>query len=118
MLNIKKGDVLRRKTDDFSQKVLSVMQDDLYALSFQNAYDSFGSLYTESQIKSNFILPEVKWVPKEGEEFYYVCGDMNLDVITFSDTNAHKRLLEANNCFKTKEEAKAKAVKLREVLAG
>lgn len=62
-------------------------------------------------------LDAKKKFPQVGDTYYSVDTDGTVCAETYDDYTYEKKLVAAGNCFKTKEEAEAKAKKFREVLA-
>lgn len=60
---------------------------------------------------------KVKWIPKDGQEFFFITytGNISSDVY-YGAWNVHEQLYKLGNCFKTKEEAKAKAEQIMRIL--
>lgn len=61
-------------------------------------------------------LEEYTWKPEYGEEFYYIGSDLVIYLLSRGKYTHHDLLIEANNCFRTRESAERKAEELREVL--
>ena len=64
----------------------------------------------------NKKIVEYRWQPKDGEDYYVISSILNVIKITFSHTAFDFDLLKSGNCFKTKEEAEAKAKETLEIL--
>jgi hypothetical protein len=60
---------------------------------------------------------KVKWVPKDRQKFFFInpTGNISSDVY-YGAWNVHEQLYKLGNCFKTKEEAKAKAEQIMRIL--
>lgn len=93
-------------------------------------YNKAGTIFRDSElgallifdrtfIETNLILDfdswfeSVRWEPKFGENYYCLdgYGDTILTVFT---CDIDKRKITMGNCFETKEQAEAAAIKLRE----
>ena len=64
----------------------------------------------------NKRIIEYKWKPKDGEDYYVISSILNVIKITFSHTAFDFYLLKSGNCFKTEEEAKAKANEIIKII--
>ena len=60
---------------------------------------------------------KTKKFPQVGDTYYWVDADGSVQSDEYDGWDYEKPLVVAGNCFKTKEEAEAKAKKFREVLA-
>ena len=60
---------------------------------------------------------KVKWIPKDRQKFFFInpTGNISSDVY-YGAWNVHEQLYKLGNCFKTKEEAKAKAEQIMRIL--
>ena len=118
-MQIKKGEVLERKNGGDKQKVLGILDDDLFFLSQINKLESPSFYpYTKEGIEENFILPKEKWMPEVGAQYLTLDLGVEDGVVTSiwrSDTIDTARL-DRNVVFKTKEEAIAAYEKVKEAL--
>jgi hypothetical protein len=68
-------------------------------------------------IKKNYKFadqPEERWKPKEGDKYYYIDVDGEVDFSTFDSGVGFKlRTIEIGNCFETAEEAEKAAEELK-----
>jgi hypothetical protein len=110
---IKTGDILKRKDNRITVKVLGVC-DEVYFLSQWNDHDIAEGFYTLSELKERFEIPTEKWVPEIGFK-YFVSRTDDSDYYSFGfweDCSLDNYRLERNLIFKTKEEAIARAKQL------
>ena len=56
------------------------------------------------------------WKPKIGEEYFYVESDLSICSFMLKSDSIDTNLLNANNCFKTEEEAKKYAEHFKQIL--
>lgn len=92
-----------------------------------------GCRYATEQEKSDFLerlekerhkrwnaetkfLEDIRWKPKEGEEYWFIDYDGGLIGKTFENTPYDRIRIAANNCFKTEETARPYADKIKEIL--
>ena len=64
----------------------------------------------------NKRIIEYKWKPKDGEDYYVINTLFNVIRCTWSSSGFDFDLLKSGNCFKTEEEAKAKADEIIKIL--
>ena len=64
----------------------------------------------------NKRIIEYKWKPKDGEDYYMINTLFNVIRCTWSSSGFDFDLLKSGNCFKTEEEAKAKANEIIKIL--
>lgn len=58
-----------------------------------------------------------RWIPKEDEVYYFISAEGDIFDVVFKDKFVQdKKRLKFNNCFKTKEQAKAALSKISEFL--
>lgn len=114
---IRKGDVLRHKLSKDGHKVMAVT-DGLVAMSYSDDHENLMAWYSDSQMKAAFDLPKEKWRPEEGKEYYYMLsnGKISNDIYAGDDMDWSVKLYEMGNCFRTREEAEAKAEEVRGLL--
>lgn len=117
---IRKGDVLRHKNGIGDVMVLSVI-DDLCAISIPNDFGVFLEWKTIGEIRALFDLPKEKWRPEDGEKYW--CLTMENFGMYKECVWGKKRVFDEwnmsfGNCFRTREEAEAKAEEIRRVLQG
>ena len=68
----------------------------------------------EEQIKNFFkIKGSKRWKPNNGENYYYIDYDGDVDDYFFTGDSSDEFLYFTNNCFKTKEEAEFHLEKLK-----
>lgn len=115
---IRKGDVLRRKQDGNEHQVLATVEG-LYAISQPAERGYVWMWFTEEKLTEEFDLPKEKWMPSDGEKYWcltmenfgmykeYVWGKKRV----FDEWN-----MNFGNCFRTREEAEAKAQEIRRIL--
>jgi hypothetical protein len=111
---IKTGDILKRKNSSQTVKVLGVC-DEVYFISLSDVHGKANSgAYTLSELKERFEIPEEKWVPERGDQ-YYVADitepDYYFITVRVNSKNDQMRL-QRNLVFKTPEEAIARAKQL------
>ncbi len=58
-----------------------------------------------------------KWVPKKRDTYFYVDAELNSNDTTNDRTDYDVELIRVNNYFRTKEEAEAAALKVKELFA-
>jgi hypothetical protein len=111
---IKTGDILKEKDGTHTVKVLGVC-DEVYFVSQNSRHNEASSgVYTLSELKNFFEIPEEKWVPKNGNIYYFA----DVDMINFHGScnwindNTDQARLQRNLVFKTPEEAIARAKQL------
>lgn len=107
MLNLSKGQVLRVKNESFCRTV-KIIADGGAMLD--------KSWYTDAEIEEYFELPEVKWVPKMGQSYWFVVSDIEAKNARWDNDIVDKEHLEAGDCFPSKEAAEAAALKIKELL--
>lgn len=73
---------------------------------------------TYSDIKEETKKVKVKRVPKQGEKYYYIKTTGDVDFLYWDGHSHDNGRLAFNNCFRTREEAKEKLEKIKEVLRG
>ena len=64
----------------------------------------------------NKRIIEYKWKPKDGEDYYVINTLFKVLRFTWQSYSFDFDLLKSGNCFKTKEEAEAKAKEILEIL--
>ena len=64
----------------------------------------------------NKRIIEYKWKPKDGEGYYVINTLFKVLRFTWQSYSFDFDLLKSGNCFKTKEEAEAKAKEILEIL--
>lgn len=62
------------------------------------------------------FLEDIRWKPKEGEDYWFIDYDGGLIGKTFENTPYDRIRIAANNCFKTEETARPYADKIKEIL--
>lgn len=113
---IRKGDVLVRKTGE-KQKVMDVLGG-LYAMSSEHDHDSLQSWWDEKNLMKCFDLPKEKWRPSHKEKFFFIDSYTKVYENTMAKGNDLDMVLaNIGNCFRTREEAEAKAEEVRALLA-
>lgn len=76
-----------------------------------------GKYYHDGQSSDyDIFLKKKKWVPKEGEMYWYVSSLGEVFRVEHFNSKFDNDMLNFGNCFKTKEEAAMMASKIRQVL--
>ena len=73
---------------------------------------------TYGDVKKEVEKVKVKWVPKDGEKYYWVNGYFEISWYIWYGVRVDRLLLDSGNCFETKKEAEEKLEKIKEVLRG
>lgn len=72
----------------------------------------------------------MKWKPKEGEIFYYIClgivmvneegmyGHSRISITAYNPQSGDALRVKENNCYKTEKEAQAKLRQIKKILKG
>lgn len=64
----------------------------------------------------NKKIIEYRWKPEMEEDYYVISAVLNVIRLTWNDTSFELDLLQKGNCFKTEEEAQAKADQIIKIL--
>lgn len=65
-----------------------------------------------------WTVEETPWVPKEGEQYYAVCGDAAIDALEWCNDSLDTRYKRVGNLYRTREEAQAAAERVRKAYKG
>lgn len=112
MLKLKKGDVIKNKSDN-SIRVLATIDGVSYLESLITGQRGW---YTDSEIEANFILPKEKWVPKEGEKYFHFDECSGIFSRLFRDKYNDRLRIEFGNCFQTEAEAQKVVEEIKKIL--
>ena len=77
---------------------------------------SAGITYVD--VKKEVEKVKVKWIPKQGEKYYYIKTTGDVDFLYWDGHSHDNGRLTFNNCFRTREEAEEKLDKIKEILKG
>lgn len=110
--NLKVGQVL----GDY--RVVSVGEEGAFLTDAKNQISALW-WYTNDEIQDKFNLPKEKWVPSEGEKYFWLNSCLGIENYinnsTYDSTYDEKRI-RIGNCFKTESEALVKAEEIKKVL--
>ncbi len=73
--------------------------------------------HINDEIQSKFNLPKEKWVPKYGDRYFCIASDFSVIDYEYeyaSASDAQRK--DLGNCFRTREEAEAKAEQIKKLL--
>ena len=102
-MNLKLGQKLKRKSDG-REFVVNLLCEG-------GAMVDYGWI-TNNEIKEIFLLPKERWVPKVGDEYWYIEDNGSVD---WGD-NIFQSMCAFGNVFRTKEEAESARDRVKELL--
>lgn len=118
MEKLKVGSILKNK-DGSEAMVVGMKTRNFILLAGNKAYEPI-----EALLDGGWIIPkEEKWKPKKGENYYYPILDQEhwYGITKYNDRdlgiNRQDRLYERGLLFRTREEAEAKALKIKQILS-
>lgn len=111
---LKVGDIITSKEGNKS-KVLAVTGD-VVCVSVEGDYNVLWSWLTEKQLIAwGYTFPKDSWVPKDNEYYWFINSMIEVGHgCNTSDFDTAK--ITHNNYFRTREEAKSAALKVKELL--
>lgn len=79
------------------------------------------SLITDEELRDKYCMmlnngKLIRWLPKEGEMYYYINRSMKAIDTYYTDIDFHKSAVMVANCFPTKEMAEKTAKRLKTIL--
>lgn len=112
MLNLKKGQEITAMLGG-RVGLVEIIADGGAFISFSD-YDSHW--YTEKEIFERFILPKEKWVPKEGDAYYFFDTDLSIRTYISDSTFEDMAGIKVGNCFQTESEAQKVVEEIKKLL--
>lgn len=82
----------------------------------QQAFDNFCKSQGKIWNKEKLQWEKYKWSPKPNECYWYITSWGDVMYKHYASTTLDQRLLQLNNAFQTKEEAKAKLEQIKQIL--
>lgn len=73
---------------------------------------------TYGDVKKEVEKVKVKWVPKDGEKYYWINYRLEINWFIWEGLWADRDLFKCGNCFETREVAEGKLEKIRGILKG
>lgn len=116
MTNLKPGDVLtHKKTGD--EHIILAIRDGLYAVSYNRNRNIVLDECTLEGLKEYFVIPEERWVPVQGEEYFIITNDGKAEHRFWSNGKNDLTRYEFGNVFQSKKEALAAYERVKNALA-
>lgn len=82
----------------------------------QKEFDDFCKSQGKIWNKETLQWEEYKWKPKNGECYYVIYGNGEIDHLYYQKSEFQDKYIDLGNCFQTKEQAKSAAEKVKELL--
>lgn len=121
-MKLHKGQILKRKEPDdiYGDGIVEMILDGGARIKYIYANNISGKndWYTDEEIEKYFELPKEKWEPDNKDYFYHINSQGCVECGTYlKESVADSNRKRFGNIFRTKEEAEAAAVKIKELLA-
>lgn len=81
----------------------------------QKEFDDFCKSQGKVWNKETLQWEKYKWVPKDGERYYIIYGNGEIDHLHYQKSEFQDKYIDLGNCFQTKEQAQEAAKKLKEL---
>ena len=82
----------------------------------QKEFDDFCKSQGKIWNKKKLQWEKYKWIPKDGERYYIICGNGEVDHFRYQKVEFQDKYIDLGNCFQTKEQAEKAAEKLKELI--